>query len=387
MHVDDEQRQLEADGQADRLALEGDTGTARRRDAQMAAVGRAEGGADAGDLVLGLQGAHAEVLVLGQLVEDVRRRRDGVRAEEQRELGQLGGGDQAPRGGGVAVDRRVDPGGLRGGVDGVAIADELGGLAEGVAGLERGRVGVTDLGLGGELGGDPVERGLLGTGVHPGDETEREEVLAALGVAGLHAERFAGLTGERGHRDLEDGEALQVAGGQRVVVVARLGQAALVEGVDVDDDRGPRLEFADLRQERRGVHGDEHVGGVAVGGDVMVGDVDLEGRDAGDGARRCADLRRVLGQGHQVVAEHGAGAGEPITGELHPVAGVTGEADDDPVEVFGHLGRIGRRGHANPLWSWRRDESGPRSCVVGVRSLEGRCEGPPDVRPLETSPT
>ena len=39
---------------------------------------------DAGDLVLGLHGAHPEVLVLGELVEDVRRRGDRVGPEEQR---------------------------------------------------------------------------------------------------------------------------------------------------------------------------------------------------------------------------------------------------------------------------------------------------------------
>ena len=110
LDVDDEQRQLEADGQADRLGLEVDARAARRGHAEMAAEGGAEGGADAGDLVLGLQGAHAEVLVLRQLVEDVGRRGDRVGAEEQRQLGQLAGGDQAPRQRGVAGDVGVGAG-------------------------------------------------------------------------------------------------------------------------------------------------------------------------------------------------------------------------------------------------------------------------------------
>ena len=38
--------------------------------------------ADAGDLVLGLERRDAEVLVLAQLVQDVRRRRDRVGAEQ-----------------------------------------------------------------------------------------------------------------------------------------------------------------------------------------------------------------------------------------------------------------------------------------------------------------
>ena len=51
--------------------------------------------------------ADAEVLVLRQLVEDVGRRRDRVAAEEHRQLGQLAGGDEAPRQRGVAGDVRV----------------------------------------------------------------------------------------------------------------------------------------------------------------------------------------------------------------------------------------------------------------------------------------
>ena len=40
-------------------------------------------GADTGDLVLGLERQHVEVLVLGQLVQDVRRRGDRVAAEHE----------------------------------------------------------------------------------------------------------------------------------------------------------------------------------------------------------------------------------------------------------------------------------------------------------------
>ena len=46
---------------------------------------RAERGAHGGDLVLGLERADAEVLVAGELLEDRRRRRDRVRAEEERQ--------------------------------------------------------------------------------------------------------------------------------------------------------------------------------------------------------------------------------------------------------------------------------------------------------------
>ena len=49
-------------------------GPGRRRDCERSAERRSDRRADARDLVLGLEGAHAEALVLGQLVQDVRRR-------------------------------------------------------------------------------------------------------------------------------------------------------------------------------------------------------------------------------------------------------------------------------------------------------------------------
>ncbi len=49
----------------------------------------ADGGADGGDLVLGLEGAHAEALEARQLVQDVAGGRDRVAAVEQRPAGEL----------------------------------------------------------------------------------------------------------------------------------------------------------------------------------------------------------------------------------------------------------------------------------------------------------
>ena len=107
LHVDDDQRQLQVDGQADRLGLEVEAGAAGRRHPEGAAEGRAEGGADAGDLVLGLEGPDAELLAPAQLVEDVGGRRDRIAAEEDRQAGEPRGGDQAPGQGLVAGDLDV----------------------------------------------------------------------------------------------------------------------------------------------------------------------------------------------------------------------------------------------------------------------------------------
>jgi hypothetical protein len=299
------------------------------------AVRRADGRTDAGDLVLGLQGAHAEALVLRQLVEDVRRGRDRVGPEEQGQLRQLAGGDQAPRQRGVAVDVGVGAGRQRGRVDLVGVVEELRGLTERVAGLERREVGVAHLRLGAEALLDPADRVGDRTGVHPRHETQREEVLRPLSIAGLDPERFDGALGEARHRHLEHREAVEAAVLERVGGVAGLGEVALLEGVDVDDHGAADLEPRQLVAQRRGVHGHQHVGRVARRGDLVIGDVHLEGADAGEGAGRRPDLGREVRQRGQVVAEHGTGAREAIAGELHAIARVACEADDDPVEPFG----------------------------------------------------
>ena len=70
-------------------------------------------------------------------------------------------------------------------------------------------------------------------------------------------------------------------------------------------------------------------------GDLVVGDVHLERRHPGERAGGRTDLGREVRQRREVVPEQRAGAGEAIAGELHAVAGVAGEADDDPIEALG----------------------------------------------------
>ena len=303
LDVDEQQRQLHRHRQRDRLALERHARTRGGGHAEVAGEGGAERHADRCDLVLGLHGADAEVLVLRQLVEDVGRRRDRVRAERDRQLGELAGGDEAPRQRRVARDARVLAGGQRRGPHLVAVTDRLGGLTEVEAGLERRLVGLDHLLVLGELLLDPLERGLGGPGVHERHQAEREEVLRPLGVARLHAERLAGLLGERGHRHLDHPVAGERVVVERALLVVDLLEVALVERVLVDDQRAALLEAMEVGLERRRVHRDEHVGLVAGRGDVVVGDVHLEARHAVDRPRRGTDLGREVGQCRQVVAE------------------------------------------------------------------------------------
>ena len=75
-----------------------------------AAERRADRGADGGDLVLGLERDDAVLLASGELLQDRRGGRDRVRAEEERQPGELGRGDEAVRERGVPGDLPVRAG-------------------------------------------------------------------------------------------------------------------------------------------------------------------------------------------------------------------------------------------------------------------------------------
>ncbi len=90
----DHQRQLERDGEPDGLGLEHDAGPGRGGDAERAAERGAERGAARGDLVLCLERDHTEVLVLRELLEDRRGRRDRVGAEKELQAESLRRGDE-----------------------------------------------------------------------------------------------------------------------------------------------------------------------------------------------------------------------------------------------------------------------------------------------------
>ena len=79
----------------------------------------------------------------------------------------------------------------------------------------------------------------------------------------------------------------------------------------------------------------------------MVGDVDLEGGDASERARRGPDLGREVRQRRDVVAEDGADAREAVAGQLHAVAGVARESDDDAVELLQRMLSGGRLTHGS----------------------------------------
>ena len=91
----------------------------------------------------------------------------------------------------------------------------------------------------------------------------------------------------------------------------------------------PASSAAEVRFQRRRVHRHQRVRVVAGGEDVARGEVDLEGGDAARGAGRGADLGREVGQRREVVADVRGGGGEAVADQLHAIAGIAGEPDDD----------------------------------------------------------
>src|ERR1700756_790707 len=77
--------------------------------------------------------------------------------------------------------------------------------------------------------------------------------------------------------------------------------------------------------------------------------MELVAADAGKSARRGANFGGEVGEGSDVVAVEGDGIGELAAGDLHAVAGITGETDHRAVNNLALVFRqrnIGGGGHA-----------------------------------------
>jgi hypothetical protein len=279
-------------------------------------------------------------------VQDVGRRGDRVRPEDQRQPGAVRGGDEPVRERDVAGDVPVDAGRRGRRRDLVLDGEVLGRLAERPAGLERAQVGLEQLRAIAEL--DPQEplRRLRGAAVQPRQRAEGEHVLRPLGLLAGEIEVLQRLDRHARQRQRVHVVGVEAAVVARVAGVTDLRQVALGELVGVEDDHGAARQVAQVRLERGGVHGDEDVRGVAGREHLVVGEVQLEAGDAGEGALRRADLRREVRQRGEVVPERSGLGGEPVARQLHAVPRIACEADDDTIDrLTGLPGHHGRGGH------------------------------------------
>ena len=204
-----------------------------------------------------------------------------------------------------------------------------------MAGVEGRDVGFRELGLG-ELRLQPVDDRPAVAVEHPEGEAQGPHVLGPQSLLVGQAERL-----DRVESELRDVEADDLPAGEAVVLervggVARLGEVARAELAFVGDDQPAGLQIVDVGLQRRRVHRDQHVGRVASGLDRGRAEIDLEGGDAEGRALRRADLGGEIREGGEVVARQGRRQGELAPGQLHAVAAVAGEANDD-----GFRGRVG----------------------------------------------
>ena len=267
-------------------------------------------------------------------MQDVGRRRDRVGAVEEGPASKPGCRQEAECCRLVAGDVAIHPGFEVGGRNDVALVEDLGRLTKGVAGLERALVGLRDHGSGRELLIDPAQGRIHAPLVQPEHDPEGEEVLRQVDLLVRHFEPFEGPGVERRDRDLEDGVLLERTVGQGTAGVGRLVQVLLRERVTVYDQRAARWQIADIGLEGGRIHRHEDVGLVTGRVDLTRGEADLEAGHAGQAAGRRADFRWEVGQGADVVAKNGSRASELRPGQLHPVAGVAGETDGDPVQLL-----------------------------------------------------
>jgi hypothetical protein len=151
---------------------------------------------------------------------------------------------------------------------------------------------------------------------------------------------LGGPDGDRRHRHLVDLVPVERAVLGWVGRVAGLLDVSWRERVLVQHEHTALRHDVQVCLQGRGVHRHEHVGMVARCGDVPGGELDLECRNPVDGARGGTDLGGEVRQRREVVAEHGRRAREAIAGQLHAVAGVAGEAHDDPVSFLDGLAHL-----------------------------------------------
>ncbi len=333
-------------------------GPARGAEPDAAAEGRADDRADGRDLVLRLEGPDVEALVHRQLVQDVAGRRDGIGAVDHRQAGPLGRGQDSPREGPVPGHAPVDAGRHLRRLDAVALREDLRGLAEVVASLEGARVGLSDVRVLREALLDPVEGRLDGPRVDPRDQPEREEVLAAVLLLRVQGEARQAL--DREPRDVDLVRAVPLVQRRvldRVLRIAGAVEVLLLEGARVQDEEPALLQVREMHLQGGGVHRHQTVQAVPRGVHPPAPELELEARHAEERAGGRADLGREVGERRDVVAGPSGLARELLTGQLHAVARIPGEAHDRAVQDAPRLdrGRRGGRGLAHgPSVSLRR---------------------------------
>ena len=302
----------------------------------------------------------------GQGMQHARRRGDGVGGEDQIDPGEVSPHNQAPGRRLGAVDGPVLPRREMRRGDGVRrdAVRHLGGLAEGMAGVQRGDVGGGEFGMTGEPLVEPIDGRLPVAVVHPVDQAEGVQILAAQRVLPLQPATLDRLHRQLRNVDGDDAEIAQRPVLERIPLEPGLAQVLLRQTAGIDDHHAARLEIPDLDRQRRRVERDEDVGGVARGLDIAGAEIDLEGGNTVGGPGRGADFGGKIGKSGEVIAGKRGGVGEAPPRHLDAVTGISGETDDDALHLL-----AGRTGQVYRGISCHGPTLSDRTCVPGPQAL------------------
>ncbi len=143
-----------------------------------------------------------------------------------------------------------------------------------------------------------------------------------------------GYASEALQLDGEESEFVQRVIFQRIGGHLRLAQVRFHKAVGIDDEDAVGLQVADIDLQRRGIHGNQHIDGIARGVHVARGKMQLVTAHARQSAGRGANLGGEVREGRDVVAVKRDRIGELASGNLHAVAGIPGEANDRLIDLF-----------------------------------------------------
>ncbi len=143
---------------------------------------------DGGDFVFGLERHHAEILVHGKFVKNVRCGCDRIGTQKEGKSRLLRRRDKAHGQRLIAAEISIRAGGELGGRNFVADLERFGRFAEVITGAHGHLVGFDQQRLGLELGFNPLVGQVHGAVVEPIGHAQRKEVLAAVHGLGIQTQ-------------------------------------------------------------------------------------------------------------------------------------------------------------------------------------------------------
>jgi len=191
-----------------------------------------------------------------------------------------------------------------------------------------------------------------GAVIEPVAHAQCEEVLATVHGLGVETEMLQGRTSQALQFYREHPEFIQRMIFQGIGGKASFAQIPFFEAVGVHDQNAVGLQVADIHLQRGRIHSDQHIDRVAGSMHFARREIQLKAADPGLGAGRGADFGGIVRKSGDVVAVEGDGIGELAAGNLHAVAGITGETYDgllDDLALGLPCGYIHKRRHGDAL--------------------------------------